>query len=163
MKGPSCNLSWFLPRLGCLPTVTAILMLRSARAVAGQALELPPLTTASGNPRLPGKFVWADLVTDDVPAARKFYAQLFGWRFGDMGSYTIAFNDDRPLCGMVQRPRPKDRAADPRWFGYISVASVDRAERAVTKAGGRVLSSHPGRAPDAGTIPASNTKRVLVL
>ena len=132
-----------------MPTVTAILMLCSASALAGQTSELPPLTTASGNPRLPGKFVWADLVTDDVPAARKFYAQLFGWRFGDMGSYTIAFNDDRPLCGMFQRPRPKDRAAEPRWFGYISVVSVDRAERAVTKAGGRVLAT-PQKMPKRG-------------
>jgi len=101
---------------------------------------LPPLTTASG-PRLPGKFVWADLVTDDVPAARKFYAQLFGWKFWDMGPYTIALNEDRPLCGMFQRPRPKDRAAEPRWFGYISVPNVARAGRTVTKAGGRVLAA----------------------
>jgi hypothetical protein len=110
---------------------------------------LPPLTTVSGSPRLPGKFVWADLVTDDVPAARKFYAQLFGWRFWEMGSYTIAVNDDRPLCGMFQRPRPKDRAAEPRWFGYISVRSVGRAQEAVTKAGGRVLAA-PQKMPKRG-------------
>src|SRR6185436_17978977 len=47
----------------------------------------------------------------------------------------------RPLCGMFQRPRPKDRVAEPRWFGYISVGSVERAQGAVTKAGGRVLAS----------------------
>jgi len=110
---------------------------------------LPPLTTVSGNPRLPGKFVWADLVTDDVPAARKFYAQLFGWRFQEAGNYSIALNDDRPLCGMFQRPRPKDRSAEPRWFGYISVPSVARAQRAVTKAGGRVLAA-PQKMPKRG-------------
>jgi len=103
----------------------------------------------SGSPRLPGKFVWADLVTDDVPAARKFYAQLFGWKFWDMGSYTIALNDERPLCGMFQRPRPKDRVAEPRWFGYISVGSVERAQGAVTKAGGRVLAA-PRQMPKRG-------------
>jgi predicted enzyme related to lactoylglutathione lyase len=103
----------------------------------------------SGSPRLPGKFVWADLVTDDVPVARKFYAQLFGWQFWDMGNYTIALNDERPLCGMFQRPRPKDRVAEPRWFGYISVGSVERAQGAVTKAGGRVLAA-PRQMPKRG-------------
>jgi uncharacterized protein len=102
--------------------------------------SLPPLSTISGSPRLPGKFVWADLVTDDLPAARAFYAQLFGWSFQDMGGYVIAANEERPLCGMFQRPRPAGQdEARPRWFGYISVASVERAQRAATKGGGRVL------------------------
>jgi uncharacterized protein len=118
---------------------TAALLACALPGFAAKAPELPPLTTASGNPRLPGKFVWADLVTDDVPAARKFYARLFGWTFQDVGNYTIAANDQRPLCGMFQRERPKDSAAQPRWFAYISVPSVDRAQQAVTKAGGRVV------------------------
>ena len=101
--------------------------------------QLPPLTTVSRSPRLPGKFVWADLVTDDVPAARKFYAQLFGWTFRDWGSYSIGANEERPLCGMFQLARPKDRPAGPRWFAYISVNDVERAQRVVTRAGGQVL------------------------
>jgi predicted enzyme related to lactoylglutathione lyase len=103
------------------------------------ATDLPPLTTVSGNPRLPGKFIWADLVTDNVLVAQKFYTDLFGWQFYDYGGYVIGFHDDRPLCGMFQRPRPKDRTAAPRWFGYISVSNVEKTLRAVTKAGGRVM------------------------
>ena len=110
---------------------------------------LPPITTVPGSPRLPGKFVWADLVTDDVKAAAKFYSSLFGWRFNDYGGYIIGMNDERPLCGMFQRPRPKDRVAEPRWFGYISVGSVEEAQRAVTKAGGRVL-AEPKKMPKRG-------------
>jgi len=117
---------------------------------AAEAPLLPPLTTISSSPRLPGKFVWADLVTDDVLAARKFYARLFGWRFYDLGNYTIGANDERPLCGMFQRPRPADRPeARPRWFGYISVKDVGRAQRAVTKAGARVL-AEPQKMPKRG-------------
>jgi hypothetical protein len=93
-------------------------------AVAGVGLapafvvnaELPPLTTVPNSPRLTGKFVWADLVTDDVPTARKFYTQMFGWTFRDVGNYAIAANDERPLAGMFQRPRPADRPAQPRWI-----------------------------------------------
>jgi len=119
---------------------------------AAAAPKLPPLTTASGNPRLPGKFVWADLVTDDILAAQKFYTELFGWKFYDYGGYFVGMNDDRPLCGMFQRPRPKDREAAPRWFGYISVANIARAEQAVTQAGGKVLAppkKMPGRGEQA--------------
>lgn len=119
-------------------------------AVAAGPPALPPLTTATGNPRLPGKFVWADLVTDDVPFAQKFYAAMFGWKVYDYGGYFIGFSDDRPLCGMFQRPRPKDKPeAKPRWFGYISVGSVEKAQRAVTQAGGRVL-AEPKKLPKRG-------------
>jgi predicted enzyme related to lactoylglutathione lyase len=117
-------------------------------ARAGSA-ELPPLTTASKNPRLPGKFIWVDLVTDDVPAARNFYGRLFGWSFWDSGGYCIASHDQRPLAGMFQRPRPKDRVAEPRWIGYVSVPSVDKARRAVEKSGGRVVAP-PQKMPQRG-------------
>ena len=75
------------------------LMLSGTFALAGNALELPPLTSVSNSPRLSGKFVWADLVTDDVQATQKFYAGLFGWTFRNAGNYVIAFNDERPLAG----------------------------------------------------------------
>ncbi len=110
---------------------------------------LPPLTTISGSPRLPGKFVWADLVTDDLPAAQKFYSAMFGWKFYMVGDYSIAISIDRPLAGMFQRPRPKDRPAQPRWFGYISVGSVGAAQKTVNKLGGRTLAA-PQKFPKRG-------------
>jgi predicted enzyme related to lactoylglutathione lyase len=132
--------------------VAAVLMCGSFLPTPGVGAgppPLPPITTVSGSPRLPGKFVWADLVTDDVKAAVKFYSGVFGWRFNDYGGYLIGMNDERPLCGMFQRSRPKDRVAEPRWFGYISVGSVDGAQRVVTKAGGRVL-AEPKNMPKRG-------------
>jgi uncharacterized protein len=130
--------------------MTLLLALKIGYAQGTQPPSLPPLTTVSDNPRLPGKFVWADLVTDDVVAARKFYGALFGWSFSDYGGYVIAKNDDRPVCGMFQRPRPVDAPqAKPRWFGYISVASVDRARNAVLNAGGRELAA-PKQLPERG-------------
>src|SRR5262245_31241075 len=80
-----------------LPWLAGVTFL--VQTAVGLTADLPPLTTASGNPRLPGKFVWADLVTDDVLTARKFYAQLFGWTFWEMGNYSIALNEERPMCG----------------------------------------------------------------
>lgn len=146
MKPPSA----FPRRKVGLWLTAAILCASALPALAGDPPPLPPLTTVSGNPRLPGKFVWADLVTDNVPAATKFYGALFGWTFYAVGPYVIAANDERPLCGMFQRPRPADQPeAKPRWFGYISVPNIDRAERAVGQAGGKVLSP-PAKFPKRG-------------
>jgi uncharacterized protein len=119
--------------------MVALGLLCAAAGIAAETPTLPPLTTVPGSPRLPGKFVWADLATDDVAAAQKFYGGLFGWTFQDLGGYTIAANDGRPLCGMFERARPTNGNARPRWFGYISVMNVSRAERAVKADGGKVL------------------------
>jgi predicted enzyme related to lactoylglutathione lyase len=126
-------------RTGATWLAAIALVCAATSALSADPPALPPITSVSGSPRLPGKFVWADLVTDDVLAAQKFYTALFGWKFYDYGGYIIGRNDDRPLCGMFQRPRPKDRVAVPRWFGYISVGSVEKAGRVVTRAGGRIL------------------------
>ncbi len=108
-------------------------------ALAGKGPELPPLTSVEGTPRLPGKWVWADLVTDNVPVAVKFYGDLFGWTFGSIGNYVVAMNADRPMGGMFQRPKPTESDVRPRWFAYLSVRSLREAEKDVRRLGGRVL------------------------
>jgi predicted enzyme related to lactoylglutathione lyase len=145
-KLPALRFRWRArPRFAIAGAVSLLV----ATAMAGEPMRLPPLTTVSGSPRLPGKFVWADLVTDDVATARKFYGQLFGWTFRDLGNYTVAANDDRPLAGMFQRPRPNNPEARPRWFGYISVANVHGVQQTVTNAGGKVMAALR-RMPDRG-------------
>src|SRR5512138_387179 len=86
-------------KLGFASCLLMVIALCGPPVFAGHE-PLPPLTTVSGSPRLNGKFVWADLVTDDVVSARRFYGDLFGWTFQNVGEYTIAANDERPLCGM---------------------------------------------------------------
>lgn len=122
--------------------VAACLLVAMAGTGVGQT-GLPPLGDGART-RLPGKFVWVDLVTHDVPAATKFYGSLFGWTFQNVGDYVVVRNDGRPVAGMFRRPRPADPSAKPRWFGYISVDNVERVQSTVTKAGGRVL-AHPRR------------------
>jgi hypothetical protein len=133
-----------------IPSTALTLLLCMVGSVMAGAPEprIPPLSTAGGD-RLPGKFVWADLVTDDVAAARRFYGRLFGWIYADVGGYTIAKNQDRPLAGFIQRPRPEGGEGKPRWFGYISVSNVGKAVRVVTEAGGKVLAPQQ-KFPDRG-------------
>jgi predicted enzyme related to lactoylglutathione lyase len=137
----------YRPHLAGLAAALTMLCGNQASLLCAAPPPLPPLTT--GSPRLPGKFVWADLVTDNVPVAQRFYGKLFGWSFQIRGNYTVAANDERPLCGMFQRPRPKDQSAQPRWFAYISIRSVERAQKTVTKLGGRILAP-PQKFPKRG-------------
>jgi predicted enzyme related to lactoylglutathione lyase len=111
-------------------------------ALGAASLDLPPLTSVAGSPHIAGKFVWADLVTDDVRTAAKFYGRLFGWTFRDLGGYVIASNDERPLGGLLQRSLPGSQSgAKPRWIGYISVDDVEQTQRLVAEAGGRAIVS----------------------
>jgi hypothetical protein len=79
-------------------------------ALAARA-ELPPLTSVPNSHRLTGKFVWADLVTDDEPTARRFYTRTFGWKFRDLGNHSIAHSNERPLAGMLFSQHINTRAA----------------------------------------------------
>ena len=144
MKHPS-RITFHATRITLLAALVLSLAYSSSRAAQA---ELPALTTASGNPRLPGKFVWADLVTDDLPKAVKFYSQVFDWQFFGIGNYTIAMNDQRPLAGMFQKQRP-DPKTKPRWFGYISVSDLGKAQKAVLNSGGRVIAP-PQKFPKRG-------------
>lgn len=108
-----------------------------AAKAAAQSPEIPAL--ASDGQYRHGKFVWADLVTDDAKKAQEFYSQLFSWKFEQIGDYAIASVDGRPIGGLFQMARPKDRASNPRWIGFISVENVQATVNTVTGAGGRVL------------------------
>jgi hypothetical protein len=109
---------------------------------AADTRSAPDPTNKAEPPRLPGKFIWADLVTDNIAVTRSFYGALFGWTFRSHGDYLLVSNGGRPLAGMIQRQRPANRPhATPRWFGYLSVTDVERAQQAVTSEGGRIVAA----------------------
>jgi predicted enzyme related to lactoylglutathione lyase len=92
---------------------------------------------------LVGKFVWHDLITDDVAAAQRFYGELFGWAFEATthprgGDYTLITAGGQLLGGMVQRADPGD-ADYSRWLPYLSVADVDKAVNYTLASGGAAV------------------------
>lgn len=115
---------------------------------------VPPLVTDTGELR-PGKFVWIDLFTPDPLAARKFYGELFGWRFVELGDpatpYTLAYLGDEPVAGMVTRSGARADERRSRWVAYVSVPDVRQAADRATKQGGKVLVSSR-EVPDRGTM-----------
>jgi predicted enzyme related to lactoylglutathione lyase len=126
----------------CAALMFSVFVAVSVRAAAP---ELPPLNDPPTNTRLPGKFVWVDLVTPDVDRAEAFYGKLFGWTFRKIGNgdsaYTLAFLGEEPMGGVVQLIAKPGERKQARWIGFISVPNVSEAQRLVLSQGGKVLVS----------------------
>jgi predicted enzyme related to lactoylglutathione lyase len=84
---------------------------------------------------------------DDVPRARHFYEQVFGWKFSAWGPPKFYMIDtagpgEAPpaLQGSLQGRR--ELVAGQKMTGFectISVPSIDETERAVLAAGGKII------------------------
>lgn len=89
-----------------------------------------------------GMFSWNELKTDDVEAAKAFYAKVFGWTLEDVPmpdmTYTLLKLDDREVGGMMKLPAEAG-GAPPHWGVYVSVDDVDAVARTAEKLGGKVL------------------------
>ena len=90
-----------------------------------------------------GRFIWQELLTDDVQAAQRFYGGLFGWQFEDterLGKpYTLVRDGGQPVAGItaVEREKPDEPVA--QWLSYLFVADVDQAAKNFKDAGGDIL------------------------
>lgn len=108
-------------------------------AVFGIANAPAPATAQA--PGEAGRFVWHDLMTKDVSAAKRFYGDLFGWRFEDTTRgdrpYVIARAADVPVGGIVDISAMTDAGA--QWVSFMAVANVDKTVALVQADGGKVL------------------------
>jgi predicted enzyme related to lactoylglutathione lyase len=93
------------------------------------------------NPR--GRFVWYELMTRDLAAARTFYGSVVGWQAidGQMPGmdYWMFTEGDTPVTGLMNLPdEARNMGTPPSWIGYIAVDDVDASTSMVTANGGRV-------------------------
>jgi predicted enzyme related to lactoylglutathione lyase len=121
----------------------------------GPGMQLPPIVPTPTAEYLTGKFVWRDLLTQDLPAVERFYGTLFGWEFeaGDSGRvvYRTITHRGRPIGGVFYtEPRDQDVNRS-QWVSYLSVSDVDGAVEQVRAAGGTVH-TEPRDFPDRGRI-----------
>ena len=100
---------------------------------------LPSITQGKTGQWHPGKFVWHDLLTEDTEAARKFYGDVFGWRFETKSDYTQIYNQKELIGGMMQVTTAKDQKAQAVWLPSLSVANIDKSIRYVKFKKGEVL------------------------
>ena len=88
----------------------------------------------------PGRFVWFEHLSNDIPTARAFYEKLFGWNTEVMsmssGSpYPVIHNGETGIGGYAEAPA----GAPPQWMSYLSVTDVDSTYKAALAAGAKSL------------------------
>jgi predicted enzyme related to lactoylglutathione lyase len=89
-----------------------------------------------------GRFVWHELMTRDVPAARKFYSKLTGWKpqaWPLDPNYTVNLSEHGPQSGLFEIPADMPAEMPAHWMTYIGTRDVDGTIAAAVRAGGSVI------------------------
>jgi predicted enzyme related to lactoylglutathione lyase len=91
-----------------------------------------------------GKFVWHELLTNDLPAAQEFYRNVVGWNVqvwdGGGQPYPMWVAGESPIGGAMELPEEaKNMGAPPHWLAYVSTPDVDATVEQVKSLGGQVL------------------------
>jgi predicted enzyme related to lactoylglutathione lyase len=83
-------------------------------------------------------FIWHDLMTSDVAAAKTFYGAVVGWQFGlQRPDYHVLEVDGAGMGGIMALPDDA-KAMPPFWSGYIYVTDVDATCAKAKALGGTV-------------------------
>ena len=90
-----------------------------------------------------GRFVWYELMTTDLPAARAFYGRVVGWNTVDAKmpgmDYWMFAAGEKTVAGAMTLPEEaRKMGAPPSWMGYVAVPDVDASAARATAKGGAV-------------------------
>ncbi|UVI39554.1 VOC family protein [Qipengyuania spongiae] len=95
-----------------------------------------------------GGFVWYELMTTDIDAAREFYRAVVGWEIAEEGSapggevdYRMIGRSEGGFAGgaLVLSQEMRDGGAEPGWFGYVHTPDVDASAARMVEAGGTIF------------------------
>jgi predicted enzyme related to lactoylglutathione lyase len=86
-----------------------------------------------------GRFVWRELMSANVDAAKRFYGELFGWtvkQWGEKEPYYLLNAGDKGVAGLMAVR--KDMPMPPHWTSYVSANDVDACVERAKSAGGKI-------------------------
>ncbi len=105
--------------------------------------QWPAISEAPTDVHIQGRWVWAELITDNIEREKIFYRDVFGWQFESRGTgtrvYTLIRADGRPIAGMVHYAKPAGAERSAKWLPLMSVPAVSRAADQAASSGGRVI------------------------
>ncbi|MES2000941.1 MAG: VOC family protein [Pseudomonadota bacterium] len=96
-------------------------------------------------PNPEGSFIWYELVTPDVDAAKAFYDSVVGWTVAATSDFPNGYRmigryDGKMAGGILPLTDDmKAHGARAMWLGYIDVGDVDSTVDAITSDGGAVV------------------------
>ena len=98
-----------------------------------------------------GQFVWYELTTPDVDAARKFYPPITGWGTQQFDqNYTMWTSEGVPIGGIFRLgPEQRQQGMPPNWMLYVESDNVDETARLAASLGGTVVHA-PADIPGTG-------------
>lgn len=112
----------------------------------------PAISDTQTDVHIQGRWVWGELLADNVEAEKTFYREVFGWQYDTHGSgkdaYTLVRVSGRPIAGIIHYAKPADAARSARWLALMSVPDAARAAQQAAASGGKVLvpaKTLPGR------------------
>jgi uncharacterized protein len=85
-----------------------------------------------------GQITHIEFPADDTARAQRFYAELFGWRFREMGEgsgYFLFNTGSAEIGGAVGQ---RGESIGPRLLAYVEVGSIDDTLARVPELGGTV-------------------------
>src|SRR4029450_4599398 len=90
-----------------------------------------------------GRFVWYELMTTDMDAAKAFYAEVVGWATQDASkpgmAYTLFTPGGTPVSGLMGLSEDARKLGlRPSWLGYVGVNDVDATADRIKELGGAV-------------------------
>ncbi len=105
-------------------------------------------------PSVHGRFIWQELVTDDMAAAGSFYSKVIGWRVRpdahQGGNYSILATEHGGVGGVTSLPdEARLSGGRAHWLPYVGVENVDATAAKAERLGGRILHA-PSDIQDAG-------------
>jgi hypothetical protein len=110
---------------------------------AAAAVWQPKRHPGAGLVNEPGALVWNELNTRDVPAAKAFYADVFGWgadttQMGPM-EYTEWKLGGRGIAGMMAMPAMVPPEVPAHWLVYFATDDCDATVKSASGAGATVM------------------------
>ncbi|MGH7624198.1 MAG: VOC family protein [Gemmatimonadaceae bacterium] len=98
-----------------------------------------------------GQFVWYELTTPDVDAARKFYPPITGWGTQQFDQdYTMWTSGGAPIGGIFRLgPELRQQGIPPNWMPYVESHDVDETARLAASLDGTVV-HEPADIPGTG-------------
>jgi predicted enzyme related to lactoylglutathione lyase len=90
-----------------------------------------------------GVFVWDEVLTTDVEAAKRFYVEVVGWETRDMdmgpgGVYTLFSAGGADRAGCMSMP-PGAEGVPPNWMTYIGTGDADAAAARAKDLGATIM------------------------
>ncbi len=81
-------------------------------------------------------------MTDDIASVKKFYSELFGWTYLDVGEadndYSVVLHDGKPIAGIFKLRDVEAKNKYSQWISYLSVTDMNQSVDYIKANGGSV-------------------------